>query len=138
MHLLHQPSEVGTGLRFKSRRPYVRCRALYHEVAEIAAKGQVSFQETLVGIAVCSAVAASIYLGTKGEPVVCTLCQGNGGARCFGCEGAGTMEAKPKDFRGRSRDFTGRQDDLQKCNVCRGSGMVLCRQCGGTGFMKRF
>ncbi len=35
------------------------------QVADIAAKGQVSFQETLIGIAVVGAVAAAVYLGTK-------------------------------------------------------------------------
>lgn len=130
MHI-NMPHFKSVGLGFANGRFLESCLTL--QVAEIAAKGQVSFQETLAGIAVFTAVAASIYLGTKvticpcrrspksfhmncidrtlgvresdshgadtqGEPVVCTLCQGNGGARCFGCEGAGSMKVST-DFR---------------------------------------
>ncbi|KAL9228636.1 hypothetical protein vseg_004191 [Gypsophila vaccaria] len=78
-------------------------------------------QTLLVTVSVLAAIAVSLFLGLKGDPVPCDRCAGNGGTKCVFCNN-GKMKAE-----------TGQVD----CKVCKGAGMVLCKKCAGSGYSKR-
>ncbi|CAL8466597.1 g6133 [Coccomyxa elongata] len=100
-------------------------------------RASADLQDVIVGGAVLTAVSAALYNGLKGEPQVCDLCQGVGGARCFACEGAGTRESQEtkKGMTGQRRDIIGRVANPSACKVCGGSGMNLCSKCRGSGYV---
>ena len=77
-------------------------------------------------------------LASQGEPEICEGCAGQGGVKCFACEGSGRMEAlaEPSQQQ-RKRDIIGRQQNASSCRVCKGSGLILCKRCGGSGYQKR-
>ncbi len=87
-----------------------------------------------------TAVAAALYGGLRKDSVVCDLCQGTGGAKCFGCNGDGRMNQlvsrdQMYDEEMRARDPFGRSRNPRECRVCRGVGMVLCSKCKGSGYV---
>lgn len=42
-----------------------------------------------MGLAVAASVGALLVNGLRGPPEVCDMCGGNGGSKCFVCEGTG-------------------------------------------------
>ncbi|GKV35040.1 hypothetical protein SLE2022_003520 [Rubroshorea leprosula] len=78
-------------------------------------------QTFLATISVLAAIALSLFLGLKGDPVPCDRCAGNGGTKCVFCEN------------GKMKQETG----LIDCRVCKGAGLILCKKCGGSGYSKR-
>ncbi|KAK9916732.1 hypothetical protein WJX75_006334 [Coccomyxa subellipsoidea] len=99
-------------------------------------RASADLQDVIVGGAVLTAVSAALYNGLKGDPQVCDLCQGVGGAKCFACEGAGTREMQEKKgVAGQRRDFVGRVANPSACRVCGGAGMNLCSKCKGSGYI---
>ncbi|CAN1187297.1 Protein BUNDLE SHEATH DEFECTIVE 2, chloroplastic [Linum perenne] len=78
-------------------------------------------QTVLVTVSVLSAIALSLFLGLKGDPVPCSKCAGNGGTKCVFCEN------------GKMKKETG----LMDCRVCKGAGLILCKKCRGSGYSRR-
>ncbi|KAE8663823.1 putative carboxylesterase 15-like [Hibiscus syriacus] len=78
-------------------------------------------QTFLATISVLAAIALSLFLGLKGDPVPCDRCAGNGGTKCVFCED------------GKMKQETG----LIDCRVCKGAGLILCKKCGGSGYSRR-
>ncbi|GLI69610.1 hypothetical protein VaNZ11_014277 [Volvox africanus] len=100
-----------------------------------------ALQDIIVGSAVFGAVGVAVYSGLKKDPVPCSLCQGTGGIKCFGCSGEGKSAAKRDDlYEGgpAKRDVLGRSINPRECKVCKGVGLVLCSQCKGSGFQSAF
>lgn len=106
-------------------------------------------QDVIVGGAVVSAVGAALFSGLKKDPVPCDLCAGNGGIRCFACQGDLTASVDlidkdlllpPEQRQTRpKRDVVGRMGANPKaCKVCKGTGLVLCSKCKGSGYLSRF
>lgn len=97
-----------------------------------------------MGSAIVAAIGATIFLSSRGEPVVCDSCGGNGGIKCFACEGSGKMMGIKRDTLYSAeasdpskRDFFGREGNPRECKVCGGAGLIFCKKCNGTGYMKR-
>ncbi|KAJ9508425.1 hypothetical protein QJQ45_011958 [Haematococcus lacustris] len=97
-------------------------------------------QDLLVGGTVLGVVSASIVSGLR-KDTVCELCQGTGGASCFGCSGDGKMSLIKRDdlydkpgAPPRPRDPLGRASRPNECRVCKGVGMLLCSRCKGSGY----
>lgn len=78
-------------------------------------------QTLLATVSVLAAIALSLFLGFKGDPVSCERCGGNGGTKCVFCNN------------GKMKKETG----LVDCKVCKGSGLVLCKKCAGSGYSRR-
>ncbi|KAI4386160.1 hypothetical protein MLD38_004119 [Melastoma candidum] len=78
-------------------------------------------QTVLVTVSVLAAIALSLFLGLKGDPVPCDRCAGNGGTKCVFC-----MDGKMKQATG-----------LVDCRVCKGAGLIFCKKCGGSGYSRR-
>ncbi|CAN6691951.1 unnamed protein product [Malus baccata var. baccata] len=78
-------------------------------------------QTFLATISVLAAIALSLFLGLKGDPVPCERCAGNGGTKCVFCNN------------GKMKLETG----LVDCKVCKGAGLVLCKKCAGSGYSRR-
>ncbi|XP_050370952.1 uncharacterized protein LOC126788961 [Argentina anserina] len=81
----------------------------------------VDTQTFLATISVLAAIALSLLLGLKGDPVPCERCAGNGGTKCVFCNN------------GKMKLETG----LVDCKVCKGAGLVLCKKCAGSGYSRR-
>ncbi|PIN07309.1 Protein disulfide-isomerase [Handroanthus impetiginosus] len=81
----------------------------------------VDTQTFLVTVSVLVAIALSLFLGFKGDPVPCDRCAGNGGTKCVFCND------------GKMKVETG----LVDCKVCKGAGLILCKKCGGSGYSRR-
>ncbi|XP_049368060.1 protein SPA, chloroplastic [Solanum verrucosum] len=81
----------------------------------------VDTQTFLATISVLTAIALSLFLGLKGDPVPCDRCAGNGGTKCVFCND------------GKMKKETG----LVDCKVCKGAGLILCKKCAGSGYSKR-
>ncbi|XP_010243660.1 PREDICTED: uncharacterized protein LOC104587662 [Nelumbo nucifera] len=81
----------------------------------------VDTQTFLATVSVLAAIALSLFLGLKGDPVPCPRCAGNGGTKCVFCEN------------GKMKQETG----LVDCRVCKGAGLILCKKCGGSGYSRR-
>ncbi|KAJ7964820.1 protein disulfide-isomerase LQY1, chloroplastic-like [Quillaja saponaria] len=78
-------------------------------------------QTLLATVSVLAAIALSLFLGLKGDPVPCGRCAGNGGTKCVFCDN------------GKMKQETG----LIDCKVCKGAGLILCKKCGGSGYSRR-
>ncbi|BAT80961.1 hypothetical protein VIGAN_03059100 [Vigna angularis var. angularis] len=78
-------------------------------------------QTVIVTVSVLAAIALSLFLGLKGDPVPCERCGGNGGTKCVFCD-----YGKMKQDMG-----------LINCKVCKGSGLIFCKKCGGSGYSRR-
>ncbi|KAF8009366.1 hypothetical protein BT93_J0381 [Corymbia citriodora subsp. variegata] len=78
-------------------------------------------QTVLATVSVLAAIALSLVLGFKGDPVPCDRCAGNGGTKCVFCEN------------GKMKQETG----LVDCKVCKGAGLIFCKKCGGSGYSRR-
>ncbi|MCD9642666.1 hypothetical protein HAX54_029573 [Datura stramonium] len=78
-------------------------------------------QTFLAIVSVLTAIALSLFLGLKGDPVPCDKCAGNGGTKCVFCND------------GKMKNETG----LVDCKVCKGAGLILCKKCAGSGYSKR-
>ncbi|CAN4120120.1 unnamed protein product [Withania somnifera] len=78
-------------------------------------------QTFLATFSVLTAIALSLFLGLKGDPVPCDRCAGNGGTKCVFCND------------GKMKKETG----LVDCKVCKGAGLILCKKCAGSGYSKR-
>ncbi|CAH2065501.1 unnamed protein product [Thlaspi arvense] len=83
--------------------------------------GFVDTQTFIVTISLVVAIALSLFLGFKGDPVPCERCGGNGGTKCVFCQ-----EGKMKVESG-----------MVNCKVCKGSGLIFCKKCGGSGYSRR-
>ncbi|CAH8383854.1 unnamed protein product [Eruca vesicaria subsp. sativa] len=83
--------------------------------------GFVDTQTFIVTISLVVAIALSLFLGFKGDPVPCERCGGNGGTKCVFC------------FEGKMKVDSGMVD----CKVCKGSGLIFCKKCGGSGYSRR-
>mmetsp|Transcript_16484 Transcript_16484/g.35637 ORF Transcript_16484/g.35637 Transcript_16484/m.35637 type:complete len:166 (+) Transcript_16484:29-526(+) len=98
-----------------------------------------TLQDIIVGGAVVGAVSAALFAGLRKEPVVCDLCQGTGGARCFVCGGEGKMPSlisREELMEGQTkRDMFGRSGNNRSCKVCKGAGLVGCSKCKGSGYV---
>ncbi|KAL3850239.1 hypothetical protein ACJIZ3_012121 [Penstemon smallii] len=81
----------------------------------------VDTQTFLVTVSVLVAIALSLFLGLKGDPVPCERCAGNGGTKCVFCSD------------GKMKVETG----LVDCKVCKGAGLILCKRCAGSGYSRR-
>ncbi|KAF9595417.1 hypothetical protein IFM89_000335 [Coptis chinensis] len=81
----------------------------------------VDTQTFIVTVSVLAAIALSLFLGLKGDPVPCAKCAGNGGTKCVFCN-----DGKMKQEAG-----------LIDCRVCKGAGMILCKKCAGSGYSRR-
>jgi hypothetical protein len=104
-------------------------------------------QDISIGAVVIGAAGFSLAAGLGKEKVICDLCQGVGGSRCFGCQGNGKLirtreqldaivdgdlEASgppPRDFFGLA------PEDPGKCKVCNGFGIIQCSRCKATGYV---
>ncbi|XP_051153020.1 protein SPA, chloroplastic [Andrographis paniculata] len=82
---------------------------------------RVDTQTFIVSVSVLVAIALSLFLGFKGDPVPCDRCAGNGGTKCVFCTD-GKMKV---------------ESGLVDCKVCKGAGLILCKKCGGSGYSKR-
>uniref|UniRef100_A0A7R9VCX8 Uncharacterized protein n=1 Tax=Chlamydomonas euryale TaxID=1486919 RepID=A0A7R9VCX8_9CHLO len=111
----------------------------------VAGMSPSAVQDVLVGGAVIGAVGAALVAGLIKEPVVCDLCQGNGGTRCFACSGEGSMDSlisrdemlagddePPK----RRSGMSPRGSNPRACKVCRGAGLIGCSKCKGSGYVR--
>ncbi|KAG0496288.1 hypothetical protein HPP92_000979 [Vanilla planifolia] len=78
-------------------------------------------QTLIVSGSVIAAIALSLFLGLKGDPLPCDRCSGNGGIKCVFC-----IDGKMKQEMG-----------LINCRVCKGAGLILCKKCGGSGYSRR-
>jgi hypothetical protein len=83
--------------------------------------GFIDTQTFIVTISLVVAIALSLFLGFKGDPVPCERCGGNGGTKCVFC-----LEGKMKVESG-----------MVDCKVCKGSGLIFCKKCGGSGYSRR-
>ncbi|ESQ49501.1 hypothetical protein EUTSA_v10021645mg [Eutrema salsugineum] len=83
--------------------------------------GFVDTQTFIVTISLVVAIALSLFLGFKGDPVPCERCGGNGGTKCVFCQ-----EGKMKVESG-----------MVNCKICKGSGLIFCKKCGGSGYRRR-
>uniref|UniRef100_A0A1J3CIN8 Protein SPA, chloroplastic n=1 Tax=Noccaea caerulescens TaxID=107243 RepID=A0A1J3CIN8_NOCCA len=83
--------------------------------------GFLDTQTFIVTISLLVAIALSLFLGFKGDPVPCDRCGGNGGTKCVFCQ-----EKKMKVESG-----------MVNCKVCKGSGLIFCKKCGGSGYSRR-
>ncbi|CAI9105874.1 OLC1v1004895C1 [Oldenlandia corymbosa var. corymbosa] len=81
----------------------------------------VDTQSFLATVSVLVAIALSLFLGLKGDPVPCDRCAGNGGTKCVFCDD-GKMKVEAR---------------LVDCKVCKGSGLIFCKKCGGSGYARR-
>ncbi|XP_057473986.1 uncharacterized protein LOC130762321 [Actinidia eriantha] len=81
----------------------------------------VDTQTFLATVSVLAAIALSLFLGFKGDPVPCERCAGNGGTKCVFCND------------GKMKKETG----LVDCRVCKGAGLILCKKCAGSGYSRR-
>ncbi|XP_058105738.1 uncharacterized protein LOC131249159 [Magnolia sinica] len=81
----------------------------------------VDTQTFIITVSVVAAIALSLFLGLKGDPVPCRRCAGNGGTKCVFCND------------GKMKQETG----LVDCRVCKGAGLILCKKCGGSGYSRR-
>ncbi|CAL9769985.1 unnamed protein product [Musa acuminata subsp. burmannicoides] len=86
------------------RRPRVRPCALPYG----GGGRPVDTQTFIVTATVLAAVALSLFLGLKGDPVPCERCGGNGGTKCVFCND------------GKMKQETG----LVDCRVCKGAGIL--------------
>ncbi|KAK1296182.1 hypothetical protein QJS10_CPB15g02183 [Acorus calamus] len=86
-----------------------------------ALDGPLDTQTVIATVSVVSAVALSLFLGLKGDPVPCDRCAGNGGTKCVFCTD------------GKMKQETG----LVDCRVCKGAGLILCKKCAGSGYSRR-
>ncbi|XP_057953603.1 uncharacterized protein LOC131147945 isoform X2 [Malania oleifera] len=66
-------------------------------------------QNFLAAVSVLAAIALSLFLGFKGDPVPCDRCAGNGGTKCVFCN-----NGKMKQEMG-----------LVDCKVCKGAGPII-------------
>lgn len=91
-------------------------------------------------------VGFSLFAGLTKEKVICELCQGVGGSRCFGCGGQGQLvrtreqiEAIEKDDKSVTpppRDFFGlAPENPGKCKICNGFGIIQCSRCKASGYV---
>lgn len=107
----------------------------------LAATDPAGLQDVIVAGSVAGAVGAALFSGLRKEPTPCDLCKGTGGCTCFGCNGAGKMDAKASrdDMYKENvkRDMFGRTLNPRLCRVCKGTGIVLCSQCGGNGYVSK-
>ncbi|KAM0951952.1 hypothetical protein DsansV1_C03g0031271 [Dioscorea sansibarensis] len=115
------PKPLGTPELFRSayipkRRPFSRPAASFYAVGR-----PIDTQTLIVTATVLAAVAFSLFLGLKGDPVPCERCAGNGGTKCVFCNN------------GKMKQETG----LVDCRVCKGAGLILCKRCGGSGYSRR-
>eukprot|EP01023_Acetabularia_acetabulum_P000576 TRINITY_DN1023_c0_g1_i1.p3 TRINITY_DN1023_c0_g1~~TRINITY_DN1023_c0_g1_i1.p3 ORF type:complete len:145 (-),score=13.96 TRINITY_DN1023_c0_g1_i1:286-696(-) len=92
-------------------------------------------QDILVGGFLVAALAGALYNGLKKEPKICDLCSGNGGIKCFACDGSGKWDSVSSQ--NPPKDPFGRSANLRECRACKGSGLILCKQCSGTGYTNR-
>lgn len=97
-------------------------------------------QDLIVGGAVVAAVGSALFSGLRKEPVVCDLCQGTGGVKCFGCGGDGKMNLISRDqlydqTQNPRRDPLGRTTNPRMCKVCKGTGLCFCSKCKGSGYV---
>eukprot|EP00798_Chlamydomonas_sp_ICE-L_P007527 gene7527-675_t len=112
-----------------------------NEVSMLAAGNPDLLQDILVGGAVFGLVAGIAVLGLKKESVPCSLCNGNGGSKCFGCEGSGRMDdlidrdTLVNGPQSKKRDPFGRAFNPRSCRICKGAGLTLCSQCKGSGYV---
>ncbi|EOY33250.1 hypothetical protein QQP08_027016 [Theobroma cacao] len=117
--------EIPTLFRYSSRRRklfYQPTRLLLHPVLLFSGFDKpLDTQTFLATISVLAAIALSLVLGLKGDPVPCDRCAGNGGTKCVFCEN------------GKMKQETG----LVDCRVCKGAGLILCKKCGGSGYSRR-
>ncbi|XWS52769.1 hypothetical protein CRYUN_Cryun11dG0100700 [Craigia yunnanensis] len=128
-HFLSQLSltkqEIPTLSRYNSKRRklfYQPKRLILHPVLLLSGFDKpLDTQTFLATISVLAAIALSLFLGLKGDPVPCDRCAGNGGTKCVFCED------------GKMKQETG----LIDCRVCKGAGLILCKKCGGSGYSKR-
>ncbi|XVF19598.1 hypothetical protein REPUB_Repub11eG0124700 [Reevesia pubescens] len=113
-HLLPQLSlakqEISTVSRYNSKRRkllYQPTRLILHPVLLLSGFDKpLDTQTFLSTISVLAAIALSLFLGLKGDPVPCDRCAGNGGTKCVFCED------------GKMKQETG----LIDCRVCKGAG----------------
>ncbi|XP_022731011.1 protein SPA, chloroplastic-like [Durio zibethinus] len=128
-HFLPQLSltkqEIPTLSRYNSKRRkllYQPTRLILHPVLLLSGFDKpLDTQTVLATISVLVAIALSLFLGLKGDPVPCDRCAGNGGTKCVFCED------------GKMKQETG----LIDCRVCKGAGLILCKKCGGSGYSRR-
>ncbi|KAG1665286.1 hypothetical protein FOA52_015863 [Chlamydomonas sp. UWO 241] len=99
-------------------------------------------QDVLVGGTVLTVIAAALAGGLKKDPVVCDLCQGNGGTRCFVCAGEGKnlisrdeLLAGEGEAPKRSKGMGPAGGNPRDCKVCRGAGLIGCSKCKGSGYV---
>ncbi|KAE9606234.1 hypothetical protein Lal_00024513 [Lupinus albus] len=127
-HYLPQPSsslklEFHNKCRPKPTKP-TRLVMIIHPILVLNGVGTSFYFDTqtfLVTVSVLAAIALSLFLGLKGDPVSCDRCGGNGGTKCVFCN-----DGKMKQDMG-----------LIDCKVCKGSGLLLCKKCGGSGYSRR-
>ncbi|XP_019461631.1 PREDICTED: uncharacterized protein LOC109360888 [Lupinus angustifolius] len=128
-HYLPQPSSSSLKLEFHTKcRPKptkpTRFLMIIHPILVLNGVGTSFYFDTqtlLVTVSVLAAIALSLFLGLKGDPVPCERCGGNGGTKCVFCN-----DGKMKQDMG-----------LIDCKVCKGSGLLLCKKCGGSGYSRR-
>ncbi|KAF8398017.1 hypothetical protein HHK36_016943 [Tetracentron sinense] len=91
-----------------SRPKFIHSKLLFHPIFFFSAFDRpVDTQTFLATISVLAAIALSLFLGLKGDPVPCQRCAGNGGTKCVFCND------------GKMKQETG----LVDCKVCKGAGM---------------
>ncbi|GAB4824575.1 hypothetical protein Ancab_007448 [Ancistrocladus abbreviatus] len=108
--------------RYCSRFKFVRQNLMVHPILLFSDSDRpLNTQTLLASVSVLVAIALSLFLGLKGDPVPCDGCAGNGGTKCVFCDN------------GKMRQETG----LIDCKVCKGAGLILCKKCGGSGYSRR-
>lgn len=86
-----------------------------------------------------AAVGAALYSGLKREPVPCDLCAGNGGIRCFACQGGSALGLSDQTMLSSTSQPRSRgSSKAATCRVCKGTGLVMCSKCKGSGYISKF
>uniref|UniRef100_A0A7C9E354 Uncharacterized protein n=1 Tax=Opuntia streptacantha TaxID=393608 RepID=A0A7C9E354_OPUST len=108
--------------QYSSKLKLVRQNRVIHPILFFAGFDRpIDTQTLLATVSVLAAIALSLFLGLKGDPVPCERCAGNGGTKCVFCNN------------GKMKTETGQVD----CKVCKGAGLILCKKCGGSGYSRR-
>ena len=118
-------------------------------------------QSLLVGgMIISTTVTAAVLALRKVSPVVCPVCNGDGGQPCVSCSGTGLnsssssvsgsgntiasmnvygfdVENSLNPQKGANINGSRSRKKDRECKRCLGSGTKLCKTCDGTGFVSR-
>mmetsp|Transcript_11038 Transcript_11038/g.33855 ORF Transcript_11038/g.33855 Transcript_11038/m.33855 type:complete len:94 (-) Transcript_11038:116-397(-) len=86
-----------------------------------------SLGENVAALVAGGLAVAGLAIFQNQKPKLCSQCQGQGGFKCFVCDGKGKVQVGKTT----SRKF-------EKCKGCLGRGKMLCRKCSGSGYSRNY